>query len=125
VIAETKIPLSKKWEVNVNFGYVFTFQKNNVYEAIPQSSGDQDNHGIYKFVLKYKIHKGAIEGVFGSYDVFNPYFLNQPFYQLSFDYELWERGTLYSYGRYQYDRTFGAPFNNFLGLGVRFRLGKD
>jgi hypothetical protein len=124
-ITETKIPLSGKMEAIANFGYEFTYQKNNIYEAIPEVSGNSDDHAIYKFGLRYKIHKGAIEGIFGTYDVFNPYLLTQPFYQISFDYELWERGTLYSYVRYQYDKSITIPFNNFLGLGVRFRLGKN
>lgn len=123
VVAETKIPVSKKIEAIANIGYVFSFQKNNVYEAVPESSGDADSHGIYKFGVKYKIKNGVLEAVFGSYDIFNPYQLSQPFCQLGFDCELWERGTMYSYYRYQYNQSFSTSFNNFLGLGVKIKLG--
>lgn len=121
-LAETKIPLTKKWEAVANVGYVTSYQKNDVSEVTPESTGSSDAHGIYKFGVKYKIHHGFFEGVWGSYDVFNPYALTQPFCQVAFDYELWKRGTLASYYRYQYNRTFDTPMNNFLGLGIRVRL---
>ena len=122
LIAETRIPISKKFEAFANAGYVISYLKNNIHEAIPELSGLEDDHLIYKLSLRYKLSKGFVEGVLGTYDIFNPYSASQPFLQTSFEYELWEGGSLYSYLRYQFDQSVGTPFNNFLGLGIRFSL---
>ncbi|MGC4021685.1 MAG: hypothetical protein QM734_06955 [Cyclobacteriaceae bacterium] len=106
-----------------NIGYEFSYQKDNVYQGEPMIGGPNDNHGIYKFGIRYRLNdKGYLEALLGSYDVFNPYLLQQPFTQLSFDYELFEGGTLYSYFRYQYDKSFTTPLNDFLGLGIKLRI---
>ena len=103
-LAETKIPVSQRWEAIANIGYVVIYKQNHVNEDAPLFFGDSGQHGIYKFGIKYKMKKGALEAALGTYDVFNPYQLNQPFYQVGLDYDLWERGKLYSYYRYQYNQ---------------------
>ncbi|MBS1952417.1 MAG: hypothetical protein OJF59_002034 [Cytophagales bacterium] len=123
-IAETKHPISRKFDAVLNIGYMFSYQKNNTLQAEPIAGGSNNNHGIYKVGIRYKLRKGYLEGVLGTYDVFNPYALQQPFAQVSCDYELFNGGTLYSYFRYQYDKSIGTPFNDFLGLGVKFRILK-
>jgi hypothetical protein len=124
LIAETRIPLSKKVDAFADAGYVISYFKNDIHEAIPEFSGEKNDHFIYKAAIRYKLTKGFVEASMGTYDVFNPYLLSQPFVQAAFEYDLWEGGSLYSYFRYQFDNSITTPFNNFLGLGVRFSLSR-
>jgi len=125
LIAESKYPLSDKFDAIVNVGYSFAIEKDNVLQGEPIVSGSNDDHGIYKLGVKYKLNdKGALEALIGTYDVFNPYLLTQPFTQVSFDYELFKGGALYSYFRYQYNKSFDTPFNDFLGLGLKLSFSK-
>ena len=123
VITETKWPLSHRFSLMAAGGYVFTFQQNNVLDAVPSTAGVQNFYGTYKFGIRYALQdKGFVEATYGAYDVFNPYVLQSPFVQITSDYDVSRKATLYGYLRYQYDHSFDQPLNNFLGLGVRVRF---
>ncbi len=125
VLAESKYPIFHSFVAVVAGGYVFSYQKNNSLDGWPTTSGNKINQPIYKVGLRYMLKDaGFIEAVIGTYDVFNPYLLTAPFMQMSFDYDLSERCTLYSYFRYQYSEHIDVPLNDFLGLGVRLHLLK-
>ena len=75
---------------------------------------------MYKIALKYEQKKAEIELSYGSYDVFNPYFYNQPFAQVMGFYELSKYCKLQSYFRYEYDKKFFTPMNYFFSFGATF-----
>jgi hypothetical protein len=124
IIAESKWQLSRDFLALVAGGYVFSYQKNNSIDATPLvNQGDKSNYPTFKVALRYLLNeKGYIEAVYGAYDVFNPYLLSSPFLQLSLEYEITEHCDLYSYYRYQYNNSIGAPLNDFLGIGVKLHL---
>lgn len=125
LIAESKWPLYGSFSLLLAGGYDFTFQKDRSSDKFPiLGNGVQDNFPVYKVALHYKLHRGSAEAVWGSYDVFNPYLLTAPFFQLTFEHELSERFDLYSYFRYQYDHSPEKPLNDFLGFGIKLSLGK-
>jgi hypothetical protein len=122
---ETKFPFGSRFQGLASGGYVFSTQQNNVPDALPTGTGQQANYPIFKLSVRYLLQeKGFVEVVFGSYDVFNPYEINRPFFQLATEYELSHVCTLYSYLRYQYDYNVVKPYNYFLGLGLMFHLMK-
>ena len=125
-IAESKFPISTSFQLLASFGYVFSYQQDNLQEALPSLAGRVNNYPTYKIALRYLLNdKGFVEAVYGAYDVFNPYLLATPFTQLSFDHEINEKFTFYSYFRYQFNERIDAPLNDFLGLGVRLHLAKQ
>lgn len=120
VIAESKNKVSHSLMVLAAGGYVLSYQNNNSLDGWPTVMGNKLNQPIYKVALRYLLKdKGFIEGVYGTYDVFNPYLLSAPFAQVALEYELSDHCALYSYFRYQYNEHFNVPLNNFIGLGVR------
>jgi hypothetical protein len=120
---ETKFPLSHSFQGILAGGYLFSSQQNIDIDALPTSKGVQANYPIFKLALRYLLkNKGFVELVYGSYDVFNPYELNRPFTQISWEYEFNHSCALYSYARYQYDYNAFKSYNYFLGLGLMFHL---
>jgi hypothetical protein len=86
----------------------------------------QVNYPVFKLALRCFIKsKEQVELMYGSYDVFNPYEINKPFVQVSWEYELRDTCALFSYFRYQYNIGVFKPFNYFFGLGLKMRLQKD
>jgi hypothetical protein len=123
---ETKFHLYRSFQGIASGGYVFSAQQYNDTRVLPTDQGIQANYPIFKLALRYLLkNKGFVEVVYGSYDVFNPYELNRPFTQLSWEYDLSHSCSLYSYLRYQYDYNVIKPYNYFLGLGIMFHLVKD
>ena len=119
-IAEGKQSISPAFQLFLSYGYVFSYQRDAILDAWPSTSGTTTTNSTYKLALRYSINdKGFAELVYGAYDVFNAYLLSTPFTQVSFDHELSDRLSFYSYFRYQFNNKFDIPQNNFLGLGVR------
>lgn len=124
-VAEGKFPLSKRFMALGGLGYVYSFQKNNDVEASPVTAGTETSHILYKAAIRYRFDSRAfIEGVFGTYDVFNPYQINEPFTQVDCEYELSPKATLYAYVRYQDENQFNVPLNVFQCVGLRFHFFK-
>ena len=124
-VAEGRHPLSKKFMLIVGIGYLYSFKKNNYLDGTPVADGMQNNHFIYKAALHYEINPRGFVGVaFGTYDVFNPYNLNEPFAQVDCEYDLSARSTLYTYYRYQEAGHFNEPLNSFICLGIRLHFFK-
>ena len=122
MIAESRFPLGKSFTVLAALGYVYTFQKNDV-EDWPIATGIISQFPTYKLSLRYNLrNKGFVEAVYGAYDVFNPYPIAAPFLQTSLDYPLFMRCTLYSYFRYQFNKSPRTPLNEFVGAGVKVRI---
>jgi hypothetical protein len=125
VIAEARFPIAGKFSLLTAYGYVFSYTRSGSQEAIPSAGGSENFYSTWKLALRYALgHKGHAQAVWGAYDVFNPYVLQSPFFQLDVEYDLSERIALYSYFRYQYDHQWNVPLNNFLGLGVRVHVVK-
>jgi hypothetical protein len=103
-------------------GYVWSAQQNNNTEALPTRQGKLHDYGIYKATVRFLLPKGFLETSFGSYDTFNPYEPDRPFFQEGFEYRLSKRCTSYNYFRYEYHNTVFTPYNYFLGLGVKLHL---
>ncbi len=123
LIAETRWPVSEKFDLLLAGGYNFTFQKDNSTDVPPNmGTGVSQNFPTYKIAIRYSLKKGSLEAVYGAYDVFNPYLLSSPFLQLTFEHDITRRCELYSYLRYQYNQTIDSRQNDFLGLGVRIHL---
>jgi len=123
---EVKHLISKHFQVFAAGGYLFSSQQNRKPDAFPTNQGVQNNYPIFKLAVKYIINeKGHLELIYGSYDVFNPYLLNQPFGQLTANFDLSELCTFYSYFRYQYNNNVFAPNNYFFAAGIMFHLVKD
>ena len=126
VAVEVKHLISKHFMVFAAGGYLFSSQQNKEPDALPTNKGIQNNYPIFKLAVKYIINeKGHLELVYGSYDVFNPYLLNQPFGQLTANFDLSELCTFYSYLRYQYNNNVFTPNNYFFAAGIMFHLVKD
>ncbi|WP_338870532.1 hypothetical protein WBJ53_23015 [Spirosoma sp. SC4-14] len=124
-VAEGKFPLSKRFMAVGGLGYVYSFQKNNDVEASPVTAGSETSHILYKAAIRYRFDpRGFVEGVFGTYDVFNPYQTNEPFTQVDCEYELSPRATLYGYVRYQDENKFNVPLNVFQCVGIRVHFFK-
>lgn len=124
-VAEGHHPLSKKFRLLGGLGYVYTFQKNNYLDGFPVSDGLPKAHLIYKAALNYAFSERGFVGIaFGTYDVFNPYNLNEPFAQVDSEYDISGRSTLYAYFRYQEAGHFYEPLNGFIGLGIRLHFYK-
>ncbi len=122
-VAEGRYPLSKKFLFVGGLGYVYTFQKDNNLDGLPVVDGVRKTHLIYKAALHYEFsERGFVGAAFGTYDVFNPYNLNEPFAQVDCEYDISERSTLYTYFRYQEAGHFNEPLNSFIGLGVRLHF---
>jgi len=117
---EGKYSIFKKTSINGGLGYVRSFTKNNSLDALPTSKGIKNNSVIFKIAIHYSIQgENSLEIAYGTYDVFNPYALNQPFTQVVVDKELTKRCFLYSYYRYQFNKTIFAPYNHFFCIGFR------
>lgn len=124
-VAEVKYPLSKKFLLAGGFGYLYSFKKTNYLEGAPVTDGTQNNHLIYKASIHYEFNpKGYVGVAFGTYDVFNPYNLNEPFAQVDCEYDFSERTTLYTYYRYQEAGHFNEPLNSFICTGIRLHFYK-
>ncbi len=122
-VAEGRYPLSKQFLFVGGLGYLYSFQKANNLDGLPIVDGVLKTHLIYKAALHYEFSGRGFVGVaFGTYDVFNPYNLSEPFAQVDCEYDLSERSTLYTYFRYQEAGHFTEPLNSFLGLGVRLHF---
>jgi len=125
LIAEGKVSISHAFTALVAAGNVWTRHRDNTTDGLPATQGVKDSFFTYKLGLRYTLrNKGFFEATAGSYDVFNPYLLDSPFMQLSFDHEMSRRWTFYSYFRHQYDWHTGATLNDFLGLGARLHFFK-
>jgi hypothetical protein len=123
---ETRFHLTRSLQLLASGGYVFSAQQNRALDALPTSQGMLTNSPLFRSSLRYLLKdKGFLEVVYGSYDTFNPYSLNQPFMQFAGDHEFGEHCTFTWYLRYQYDYNVLTPFNYFLGLGLRFHLIKS
>ena len=124
-VAEGRFPLSEKFRFVGGIGYLTSFKKNNYLEGLPVTDGTTNNHLIYKAALHYEFSpRGFVGAAFGTYDVFNPYNLNEPFAQIDCEYDFSERSTLYTYYRYQEAGHFNEPLNSFICLGVRLHFFK-
>lgn len=122
-IAEGEQKISRSFSILFAYGYVGIFQQNQKVAFNPLIKGTMSSFPTYKTGLRYKLKdKGYVEALLGSYDLFNPYLLSQPFAQLTFDHEINRKWTFYSYYRYQYNQSLDAPLNNFLSFGVRYNL---
>jgi hypothetical protein len=122
---EAKYPLSNLFQVVAAGGYVFSSQQNKEPNALPTNKGIQNNYPIFKVGIRYIVKdKGFFEAAWGSYDVFNPYILNSPFFQLSTDYDLSHLCSFYSYFRYQYNNYVFNPASYFIAAGIKFHLVK-
>jgi hypothetical protein len=122
VAAEAKWPVSGAWELFAGSGYVFSAQQNNNTEAVPTRHGEHRDYPIFKISARYLLRKGFLETTYGSYDTFNPYELDKPFFQEMLEYDILGHTALYSYFRYQYNGDVRTPENYFLGVGVRLLL---
>ena len=79
-VVEAKYSLSKHFQVFAAGGYVFSSQQNKNLDVLPTNKGIQNNYPTFKLAVKYMVtEKAHFELAYGSYDVFNPYILNQPF----------------------------------------------
>jgi hypothetical protein len=126
LIAEGKYALSGSWVGLLSGGYVFTRQQNNSLDGCPVTHGTQKNNPTYKIGLRYLIRgRGTIDAVWGTYDIFNPYVLSNPFFQLALEYEFSKRLSLLFNLRYQYNGRVDVPLNKFLGLGVHYHFRKS
>lgn len=122
-VAEGRYPLSEKFTLTGGLGYLYSFKKNNDLNGLPVTDGSQNNHILYKVALHYAFNpRGFVGAAFGTYDVFNPYKLNEPFAQVDCEYDFSERSTLYTYYRYQEAGHFDEPLNSFVCLGVRLHF---
>jgi hypothetical protein len=123
---ETKFKLSRLFQGLAAGGYVFSTRQNNSLMAEPTFQGTQANYPIFKLSVRYLTgSKGFFELVYGSYDVFNPYEINRPFTQITWEREFMKIYSFYSYARYQYDYNILKPYNYFLGVGVMIHLFKN
>jgi hypothetical protein len=123
---ETKCRLSSLFQTLIAAGYVFSTRQNNSLDAFPTARGMQLNYPVFKLALRCFIkNREQMELMYGSYDVFNPYEIDKPFVQVSWEYELSNTCALFSYFRYQYNISVFKPFNYFFGLGLKMRLIKD
>jgi hypothetical protein len=122
VAAEAKWRATRAWEFFAGSGYVFSAQQNNHTEAIPTHQGVHNDYPIFKVSVRYLLKKGFLETTYGSYDTFNPYEPDKPFFQEMLEYDMIGRTALYSYLRYQYNGDVRTPENYFLGIGVRVPL---
>lgn len=122
-VAEGRYPLSEKFRLVGGVGYLYSFKKDNKPGGFPTTNGSQNNHIIYKAALHYEFNpRGFVGAAFGTYDVFNPYNLNEPFAQVDCEYDFSERSTLYTYYRYQEAGHFNEPLNSFICLGIRLHF---
>jgi len=122
-IAEGKHRISHSFTALVSYGYVFTFQQNNINQAEPVTKGVANNYPTYKIGLRYALKdKGFLEASYGAYDVFNPYLLSSPFTQATFDYEINKRWAFYSYFRYQFYQSLDTPLNYFTAFGAKLKI---
>lgn len=122
VAAEAKFPAAKSFELLFGSGYVFSAKQTDHTEPTPTRSGLHNDYPIFKVAVRYLLKKGFLETVYGSYDTFNPYELEKPFFQEMLEYDVMGHTALYSYFRYQYSGSVRTPENYFLGLGVRVPL---
>ncbi|HWA35117.1 MAG TPA: hypothetical protein VG737_13345, partial [Cyclobacteriaceae bacterium] len=123
MVAESRFPVGKSFSILAAAGYVYTFQEDNTLEGWPIAGGTSDHFPTYKLALRYDLNgKGFAEIVLGAYDVFNPYPVDAPFLQGTFDRRISNRCTLYSYFRYQFHQSLDMTLNEFLSAGVRIRL---
>lgn len=121
---ENRLPIGKRFLCLINGGYVFSAQQSKMPDVLPTTKGTISNYPVFKLALCYFYKKGMLELAYGSYDVFNPYFYNSPFFQLTFDHELSKLCAFYSYFRYQYNNDVFNPANYFTCVGIRFHLVK-
>ena len=122
-IAEGRQKISHYFTALISYGYVFTYQQNNINQAEPVTKGVANNYPTYKIGLRYALKdKGFLEASYGAYDVFNPYLLSTPFTQATFDYEINKRWTFYSYFRYQFYQSLDTPLNYFTTIGAKWRI---
>ncbi len=122
-VAEGQYPLTEKLRLTGGVGYLHSFRKSNDLAGLPIAGGSKNNHVLYKVALHYAFNRrGFVGAAFGTYDVFNPYNLNEPFAQVDCEYDFSERSTLYSYYRYQEAGHFNEPLNHFICLGVRLHF---
>ena len=122
-VAEGRYPLSEKFTLTGGVGYLYSFRSDNDLEGLPITAGSQNNHILYKAALHYEFNpRGFVGAAFGTYDVFNPYNLNEPFAQVDCEYDFSERSTLYTYYRYQEAGHFNQPLNSFICLGIRLHF---
>lgn len=122
---EAKHAFSSSLQASGGVGYVSSAQQLGAPDFLPTSQGTQLNYPVFKLALKYRYSKrGLVEGSYGSYDVFNPYYYNSPFAQLLTEFEISHACTFYSYFRYQYNNYVFRPENYFLCAGLQFHLGK-
>jgi len=123
---EAKYMVSRFFQLRGGLGYLFSSRQDYVTDVKPTFKGVQSNYPIFKVALRYRTtKKGDLEIAYGSYDVFNPYYYSSPFFQLSYDRELSELCSLYSYFRYQYNNNVLVAGNYFFCLGIQFHLVKD
>ncbi|MBS1651812.1 MAG: hypothetical protein JSU07_07375 [Bacteroidetes bacterium] len=121
VVLNSKWNLSKHIILSLAFGQLVNYKTENSLDMLPNSSGKFNYFPIYKASLAYKIKKSLIECVYGNYDVFNPYRINQAFFQIDGDYEPNEVWTIFSYLRYQYNNSIENPLNAFFAIGIKLK----
>lgn len=122
LVAEGRQRLGKAWQVVGGLGYLFS-TRNAVPDALPSSSGLKYNVPVYRISLRYTIKENsAFDVAYGTYDVFNPYRLNEPFAQIAMEQELSELCTFFTYFRYQFKAENIGPINYFLCAGVKLFL---
>jgi hypothetical protein len=119
-VLEGKYALYPALQINGGLGYLFSSQQDHVPDALPTFRGKQVNFPVFKVSLRYDLGRAFAEFAYGSYDVFNPYPLEKPFVQVAGELEIGHACNLFSYFRYQYDRSVKVPDNYFLGLGLLF-----
>lgn len=123
LVAEGQHPFARSFTALFAYGYVLTWQQNNLLESTPIRKGKRDFYSTYKLGIRYSLKdKGTVEALWGAYDVFNPYLLSEPFTQLSFDYYFLKRVSLYSYYRYEFNKRIDVPLNTFYTVGLKFHL---
>ena len=123
LVVESKIPIAKNFFLLGAGGYVITRQENNTKRDLLVTAGSRTRNLTYKAGLRYSLNgKGVVEAIIGAYDVFNPYPLASPFLQATFDYDIGEKLTFYSYFRYQYNNSIDQSLNDFFTFGLRFHV---
>jgi hypothetical protein len=123
LFAESRWPVTRSLLLTASGGHAISFQENDTQADLPTTRGAKVNYFIFRLGLKYVIkNKLAIEGAYGTFDVFNPYLPQNAFVQLNSELELTPRFSVFAYYRYQYNNSFSVLNNNYTGFGARMRL---
>lgn len=125
IVVDGKYAFTSWLRLNLGVGYLFSSRQDYIPDARPTLRGKQVNSPIFRAGLRYTFRKGSVEAVYGTYDVFNPYPVDQPFMQVVGELKLNNSCSLISYLRYQYDKALLTPANYFLCVGLQFYFPKD